>query len=54
MDIWQEKHVDIAVLDISMPGINGLEAAEMIRQKDGSCVIIFLTAFDEFDYAQKE
>ncbi|MBP5250426.1 MAG: response regulator [Lachnospiraceae bacterium] len=53
VDIWQEKHVDIAVLDISMPGINGLEAAEMIRQKDGSCVIIFLTAFDEFDYAQK-
>ncbi len=53
VDIHHEKGCDIAVLDISMPGINGLEAAEIIRQCDDKCVIIFLTAFDEFDYAQK-
>ncbi|MCR5331511.1 MAG: response regulator, partial [Lachnospiraceae bacterium] len=53
VDIWREKKCNIAVLDISMPGINGLEAAEMIRRDDDKCVIIFLTAFDEFDYAQK-
>jgi YesN/AraC family two-component response regulator len=53
VDIWREKKCNIAVLDISMPGINGLEAAEMIRNEDDACVIIFLTAFDEFDYARK-
>ena len=36
-----------------MPGINGIEAAERIRQKDKECSIIFLTAFDEFSYAKK-
>ena len=53
VDIWREKKCSIAVLDISMPGINGLDAAEIIRQEDEDGVIIFLTAFDEFDYAQK-
>ena len=53
VDIWREKKCSIAVLDISMPGINGLDAAEIIRQEDEAGVIIFLTAFDEFDYAQK-
>ena len=36
-----------------MPGINGIEAAERIREKDKDCCIIFLTAFDEFSYAKK-
>ena len=36
-----------------MPGINGIQAAEKIREKDRDCVIIFLTAFDEFSYAKK-
>ena len=36
-----------------MPGLNGLEAAEIIRSKHPGHVIIFLTAFDEFDYAKK-
>ncbi|MBO7354072.1 MAG: response regulator [Lachnospiraceae bacterium] len=53
VDLWREKKCSIAVLDISMPGINGLEAAEIIRREDDACVIVFLTAFDEFDYAQK-
>ncbi|MBO4559396.1 MAG: response regulator [Lachnospiraceae bacterium] len=53
VDLWREKKCNIAVLDISMPGINGLDAAEIIRNEDEACVIIFLTAFDEFDYAQK-
>ena len=36
-----------------MPGINGIQAAERIREKDKKCCIIFLTAFDEFAYAKK-
>lgn len=33
----------IALLDIEMPGMNGLEAAEQIRKRDKNCSIIFLT-----------
>lgn len=43
----------IAVLDVEMPGTNGLEAAEEIRKNSEECEIIILTAFDEFQYAKK-
>ena len=36
-----------------MPGINGLDAAEEIRKGNPACSIIFLTAYDEFDYAKR-
>lgn len=51
--IYEEKHVQIAILDIEMPGIDGIQAAEKIRAQDSDCCIIFLTAFDEFSYAKK-
>lgn len=51
--IHQEEKIQIAILDIEMPGINGIEAAEKIREADKACCIIFLTAFDEFSYAKK-
>lgn len=50
--VWQENKIQVALLDIEMPGINGIEAAEQIRQQDKNCKIIFLTAFDEFSYAK--
>lgn len=51
--IYEQEKIQIAILDIEMPGINGIEAAERIREKDRDCCIIFLTAFDEFSYAKK-
>jgi len=51
--IYEEKKIQIAILDIEMPGINGIQAAEKIRENDRNCCIIFLTAFDEFSYAKK-
>lgn len=53
LEIYREKKIQIAILDIEMPGINGIEAAEKIRETDRECSIIFLTAFDEFSYAKK-
>ena len=53
VEIYDKEGCNIALLDISMPGINGIEAAEMIRQAHDKSVIIFLTAYDEFTYAQK-
>lgn len=51
--IYEEQRIQIAILDVEMPGINGIEAAEKIRERDRECCIIFLTAFDEFNYAKK-
>lgn len=53
LEIYEKQGVQVAILDIEMPGINGIEAAERIREKDKECCIIFLTAFDEFAYARK-
>ncbi|WP_455383092.1 helix-turn-helix domain-containing protein [Salinispira pacifica] len=44
---------DIAFLDIKMPGVNGIEAARRIKQLLPGIHIVFLTAFDYFDYAHE-
>ena len=41
----------LILMDIEMPFMNGLEAAAVIRRHLPETVIIFLTAYDSFDYA---
>lgn len=53
LELFDEKDIQIAVLDIEMPGINGIEAAQEMRRRKPTCSIIFLTAYDEFSYAKK-
>ncbi|RCW49974.1 response regulator [Halanaerobium sp. ST460_2HS_T2] len=48
-----EKDVDLVLMDIKMPKLNGLEAAEKLKEKIPGIEIIILTAHSEFDYAQK-
>lgn len=51
--LFEEHHPQIAVLDIAMPEIDGIEAASRIRQMDEDCVIIFLTAYSDFQYTRQ-
>ena len=53
VDVFEKKDIQIAIIDIEMPRINGLEAARRMRKQKEDCVIIFLTAFDEFSYAKQ-
>ena len=43
---------DLIFLDIKMPGISGVEAAKKIRKSDKNVKIVFITAYDYFEYAQ--
>lgn len=43
---------DIIIMDISMPEMNGVMAAKYIRKIDDKCSIIFLSAYDDFEYAR--
>ncbi len=44
-------HPDIVIMDIDMPGINGLAAMRQIQEAGVSTAFIVVTAFDYFDYA---
>lgn len=41
---------DIIVIDVKMPGMNGIEASKKIIQEFPRIKIIILTAYDNFDY----
>lgn len=44
---------DIAILDIRMPGMNGLELCEYIRQRSEETQIIIISGYAEFSYAER-
>ena len=53
LEIFKRKKLDIALLDINMPGINGIELLERIKQKDFSTQVIMITGFSTFDKTLK-
>ena len=53
LEIFAREAPQVAVLDIEMPGLTGLEVARKIRETDRNCAILFLTGFDKFDYARQ-
>lgn len=44
---------DIVTLDILMPGISGIEAGRILRETNPDMKIIFVTAYDSFEYAHE-
>lgn len=44
---------DIVTLDILMPGLNGIEAGKILRERRPDLKIIFVTAYDSFEYAHE-
>jgi DNA-binding NarL/FixJ family response regulator len=48
----QEFKPDILVLDVAMPGLNGIEAAREVRRCGLASSIIFLTVQHDADYVQ--
>ena len=47
-DYSEEKDFDILLLDIEMPGMNGMELAKTIRRENGIVQIVFITGYPEF------
>ena len=50
LDAESRVKPDVVILDISMPKINGIEAATRLRQRDSEARIIFLTVHDEPEF----
>ncbi len=47
------KKPDIVIADIRMPGLDGLRMVEVTRSASPHSRIIFISAYDDFAYAQK-
>lgn len=53
LTILESKEVDVVVMDISMPGLNGLDTAELIKKTKPEVKVIFITMYDNRDYIAK-
>lgn len=53
VEIANKYKPDVMLIDIKMPGIDGLEAIELIRRKHSDMKFIIVSAFDTFDYAKQ-
>ncbi len=50
----EKKFYDIAIVDIEMPGINGLELIEILKNNNPDIIVIVLTSFSNYlDSAMK-
>lgn len=53
LDCLAHNRIDVVISDIRMPGMSGMELHERIIHSWPLCKVIFLTGFNEFDYARK-
>lgn len=50
VSLYAEHAPDIALLDIQMPGRDGLSAAREILERDPAARVVFLTTFSDDEY----
>ena len=46
--VFEEEEIDVAFLDVDMPGIDGIETAKLILDMNPRCAIVFITAHDSY------
>lgn len=51
IEVAEQIRPEIVIMDIKMPGINGIKAIEEIKKTSSSTYFIMLTAYDYFDFA---
>lgn len=52
-EIITTENIDVLITDISMPHPDGIELARLIYENHPSVTVVFISAFSNFEYAQK-
>lgn len=53
LEALEHARPDIILMDVVMPGMDGLEAARLAREKYPATKIAIVSAYEKFDYAQQ-
>ncbi|MBS3812460.1 response regulator transcription factor [Candidatus Bipolaricaulota bacterium] len=53
LDLIEKHKPDVAIIDISMPRLNGLETTRKINEKGLSTAVIFLSMYDDEGYIRR-
>lgn len=53
VNLARQTHPDIVLMDIKMPGLDGLQAASTIRAEQPNVKIVVLSAYHEFSYVRQ-
>lgn len=53
IDYEKDNPVDLILMDIHMPILDGIETSNIIRNRNENVLIIILTAYSEFEYARQ-
>lgn len=53
LELMKKTHFDIVVTDIMMQFVNGIVLAEEIYKNFKDCIVMIMSGYEEFEYAQK-
>lgn len=53
IELFEKFRPDLILMDVKMPGINGIEAINEIRRKSRDAKFVIISAYNYFDYAKE-
>jgi DNA-binding NarL/FixJ family response regulator len=53
VDMARDLSPDLVLMDVNLPGINGLDATRQILKESDSVIILLLSTYEEAEYAPR-